>query len=135
MNVRFTDEHQEMASIASRVIALVKTGTPASSGELNKLRLSLSKVVNAHCKEEAALMTGYETRLPLDIVRRYHDELLQWRRELIACNSSWPPAQVWEDRKGFLDVFSPLARALDQRVRWEEEKFYPALKQVLARAA
>jgi hypothetical protein len=59
------------------------------------------------------------------LISKYHDELLVWRQQLTSCNKSWPPKRISEDAQGFLAEFQPIRDALDERVCWEEQVFYP----------
>ena len=91
-----------------------------------------SKAVTAHCKEEAIMLQSAGDAVPADIMRRYHDELLRWRHDLIACNSEWSPDKVWRDPQGFKSAFRPIVDALRARILWERSFLYPV---ILPRAA
>lgn len=120
-------QHNEMIDLANAIIAAVDDRGSNRSVQLNRLRLSLSKAVTAHCRQEAALLEQAGDRIPDGIRRRYHDELLKWRHELIACNSAWPPERVWGNPIDFKAAFRPIAKALDARVAWERVAVYPVL--------
>lgn len=129
MDTKFKSDHAEMLATARAIVDLVARGTARDDQSLNRFRLRLSRLIANHCAVEGLLLHSPAARaLPPAVSARYHDELLDWRRELTLCNSHWPPARVWADRAGFLAAFAPLASALERRIRWEEQEFYPALQ-------
>ena len=129
MNSSFAADHAHMIATGNAIVRVVSRGRADEIHTLNRLRLELSKAVSAHCALEGKVLDGAEGRkLPPELISRYHDELLKWRRELTMCNSQWPPARIWDDPAGFLNAFRPLNDALKRRVHWEENELYPALR-------
>lgn len=123
----FDAQHQEMLDLATSILTIVDDCPSRSSERLNRSRLALSKAVTAHCKDEAALLQSASDAVPVDIMRRYHDELLKWRHDLIACNSDWPPERVWSDPAGFKAAFRPVIDGLRSRITWERNIVYPVI--------
>jgi hypothetical protein len=137
----FSAQHEEMASVARAILAHVvrlAAGDPEPANDpLPALRLTLSRTVGHHCSAEIDVLNAHLKSHPqvaaerADLVRRYHDELLAWRGSLMECNPNWPARRVIENPAAFLSAFRPIAEALYERVRWEEQEFYP---KVLGRA-
>jgi len=123
----FDAQHREMLDLATAILAVVDDCPSRSSDPLNRLRLALSKKVTVHCQEEAIALQASRDIVPPEIMRRYHDELLKWRRDLISCNSDWPPERVWSDPSGFKSAFRPVANALRARILWEQGCLYPII--------
>jgi hypothetical protein len=125
----FEHDHGEMIAIAEAILALLQRPDAEIVRELNRLRQALSASVATHCAEEAALLArrSFAGRDAEAIVRRYYDELLAWRAALTACNSAWPVSHVVGARTAFAAAFRPIVAALRERVRWEEDVFYPAM--------
>ena len=123
----FDAQHREMLELTAAILAIVNDCPSRSSDQLNRLRLALSKTVTGHSKQESALLRAAGDAVPADIARRYHDELLKWRHELIACNSDWPPDRVWNDPRGFKEAFKPIVDALRARLSWEQGVVYPVI--------
>ncbi len=132
----FGDQHQSMVKIADAILAAVQSGGERLR-RLPALRLQLAREVNDHVREETALIRqrrddrSVGDAVEKALISRYHDELLDWRRQLGSCNVDWPPSRVAANPIGFRIAFQPLRDALWRRVRWEEDVFYP---RVLARA-
>lgn len=124
MKEKFKIQHRQMVELANAILILVRSRPSNASDELNRHRLRLSRAVSAHCTEESEILRTAEG-VPDNVRRRYHDELLKWRHELIACNSGWPPQRVWQDPAGFAAAFRPIVVALSKRIEWEHEVFYP----------
>lgn len=134
----FTDEHVQLLRLSKRILAAVNLGSPEAIEKLSVHRIALSKLVNQHCSQEIALVNARARELRGDpkktaVIRRFHDELLAWRGDLMACNASWPQRKVASDPRGFSTVFSGLNDRLQARVRWEESVFYPAIFGTTAR--
>ncbi|WP_017670207.1 hypothetical protein [Blastomonas sp. AAP53] len=128
----FADHHDQLVGMAKGIVATVSTGSSEALRDLPAQRMALSKMVNVHCGEEIALINAHAPRLRDDpaktaLIRRFHDELLAWRGDLMECNASWPQRKVTSDPDGFLTVFNGLSERLQARVRWEEKAFYPAV--------
>lgn len=108
-------------------------GTEKDNGEdpLPRLRMALSRQVAGHCSAEIDLLNDRLRQQPqiavehAYLVRRYHDELLARRGSLMECNANWSTRRITDNPGGFLASFKPLADALIERVRWEEQEFYP----------
>ena len=137
MSFRFTHQHHHMVELADAILSVARDAPPDATERLTTARLKLSREVSEHCRDELA---DLQARRPdvgdareQALVRKYHDDLLAWRHDLIACNSNWPPARVLNEPRAFAAEFSPIAERLRERVRWEEEEFYPAV--LYARAA
>jgi hypothetical protein len=136
----FCAQHSQMAETAQAIIdtlmASVSERDATGHDALPALRLELSRCVANHCSAEIALLRDHLKQHPdiavthSPLVRRYHDELLAWRGALMECNANWPAKRIAKDPAAFLAVFRPLVDALHERVRWEEQVFYP---QVLGR--
>ncbi|WP_446652851.1 hypothetical protein [Blastomonas sp.] len=134
----FAHQHGELLVQADAILTAVTVGTEAAMRDLPARRLAFSRLVNSHCSVEIRLVN---TRTPLfdqdpknrQLIRRFHDELLMWRGDLMDCNANWPQRRVAEDSAGFLAVFRGLTDRLKGRVRWEEEIFYPAIMGIPAR--
>lgn len=122
----FEVQHRQLIELAQAILTVVHVKPAAATEELNRLRLALSRAITNHCKEEADILNSTDG-LPDRVVRRYHDELLQWRRDLIICNSAWPPQRVWESPRGFAAAFRPIVTALKHRIEWERKELYPVL--------
>lgn len=137
----FSAQHQEMTDVAQAIVAHAAMLAADSGDEgqvrpdrhdpLPEMRLALSRQIGGHCAAEIDLLKDHLNRYPqiaadcADLVRRYHDELLAWRGMLMECNASWPARQVKDNPRGFLAVFRPIVEALVERIRWEEQEFYP----------
>lgn len=127
----FTNQHRKMVEIADEIVAAARDGRADRLRSLSALRLELSKEVRDHVDEETALIRakrGGEAPVRADqnaLISKYHDDLLVWRQQLTSCNTSWSPKRISEDAQGFLAEFQPIRDALDERVRWEEQVFYP----------
>lgn len=141
----FSAQHEEMARVTRAIVAHVCALTVGNGGDGSKghdplpaLRLALSRTVGSHCSAEIDVLNQHLRSHPqvavdcAGLVRRYHDQLLAWRASLMECNASWPARRVVESPAAFLEAFRPIAYALQERIRWEEQEFYP---KVLGRAA
>lgn len=139
MKRQMHSEHAELVDIASGIVAAARRLAESDVTEINKLRLKLSQAITRHCSGEQLLVEGSASANDHPqrdaLMRRYHDELLLWRRGLIECNTAWPPARIAADPGGFLRQFEPIVAALRARIIWEETVFYPAILPQLARAA
>lgn len=132
---KFAHQHSHMVEIAESILQVARERADDAASRLTQLRLKLSRQVREHCDTELSLINarrGSTDARQAELIRRYHDDLLRWRHDLIECNSAWPPKRVFADSAGFTQAFSGIAIRLRERVRWEEEEFYPA---VLLRAA
>lgn len=134
----FADHHDQLVGLAKGIVVTVTTGSSDALQHLPAQRMALSKMVNRHCGEEIALINARARELQSDptkaaLIRRFHDELLAWRGDLMECNASWPQRAVVSDPRGFLSVFTGLSDRLQARVRWEEDEFYPAVMGQFAR--
>lgn len=122
---------QVTRAIVEHVTALSRGRALEADDPLPGLRLTLSRTVASHCSAEVDLLRDHLQRNPqigidkAELVRRYHDELLAWRGALMECNADWPARRVTQEPSRFLDAFRPLADALYERIRWEEQEFYP----------
>jgi hypothetical protein len=131
MQTSFSEQHAGLISIGKAIIAHARENSAASLAALAQARLTLSQAVQTHVQAEQALIRS-DGGNPRDeasvaVVRKYHDELLAWRRLLIDCNAKWPLKAIGEDAEGFIRDYMPIYRALEERVRWEEEVFYPCI--------
>lgn len=122
----FEIQHREMVELANAILTVVCDKPANATEELSRLRLKLSRAVTIHCGEESDLLRQAQD-VPAEVVTRYHDELLQWRHDLIGCNSGWPPQRVWQDPRGFAAAFRPIVTALKKRIEWERNELYPVL--------
>lgn len=134
----FAHQHGELLAQANAILTAVTVGTEAALRDLPALRLGFSRLINSHCSVEIRLVNARTPQFDQDadkrhLIRRFHDELLMWRGDLMDCNAKWPQRRVAEDRAGFLVVFRGLTDRLKGRVRWEEEIFYPAIMGIPAR--
>lgn len=107
-------------------------GSAEAMRELPTQRMALSKLVNLHCGEEIVVINARVREIEADpaktaLIRRFHDELLAWRGDLMECNAGWPHRKMLSDPRGFLAAFAGLNDRLKARVRWEEQAFYPAV--------
>lgn len=131
MHETFAEQHVNLIEIGRDIVRAAVENTAASIAEIGRLRLALSHAVQSHVSAEFALLpqssdcSRGEDRQP--ILSKYHDDLLAWRHLLMACNVQWPLAAVASNPKGFLHDYQPILQALEQRVQWEEEEFYPAI--------
>lgn len=128
----FAQQHGELLAQADAILGAVTVGTEAALRELPGLRLGFSRLVNSHCSVEIRMVNTRAAEMDKDsekakLLRRFHDELLMWRGDLMDCNANWPQRRVAEDRAGFLSTFRGLNDRLKARVRWEEQVFYPAI--------
>lgn len=139
MNMQnFAHQHGELLAQADMILAAVAAGTDAALRDLPTLRLGFARLVNSHCSVEIRLVNTRSAQMEKDaekaqLIRRFHDELLMWRGDLMDCNANWPQRRVAEDRAGFIAAFRGLADRLKARVRWEEQIFYPAIMNMPAR--
>lgn len=139
MNMQnFAHQHGELLAQADAILAAVAAGTDAALRDLPTMRLGFSRLVNSHCSVEIRLVNARTAQMEKNaeralLIRRFHDELLMWRGDLMDCNASWPQRRVAEDRAGFIAAFRGLADRLKARVRWEEQIFYPAIMNTPAR--
>lgn len=131
MHETFADQHVNLIEIGRDIVRAAAENTPASIAELGRLRLALSRAVQNHVSAEFALLpqsSDFPRRADRQgILSKYHDDLLAWRHLLMGCNAQWPLAAVASDPEGFLRDYQPILQALEQRVKWEEEEFYPTL--------
>ena len=141
MSVTFAQQHHGLVKIAREIVDSVLRITAASIQDFTSLRLELARAIQKHVHDEIALIRqldrsdrGSDQKA---LISKYHDDLLAWRMLLAECNAKWPTASVMADPKGFLSDFQPIQRALAQRVKWEEEIFYPQVlsRELLGRAA
>jgi hypothetical protein len=128
----FVHQHGELLAQADAILSAVSAGTEAALRDLPTLRLGFSRLVNSHCSVEIRMVNTRAAQMDKDaektqLIRRFHDELLMWRGDLMDCNANWPQRKVAEDRAGFIAAFRGLAERLKARVRWEEQVFYPAI--------
>lgn len=131
-NQSFAQQHGELLAQADAILIAATVGTEAALRDLPALRLAFSRLVNSHCSVEIRLVNSRAPQFDSDaerrqLIRRFHDELLMWRADLMDCNAIWPQRRVAQDRSGFIAAFRALADRLKARVRWEEEIFYPAI--------
>lgn len=134
----FVQQHGELVAQAEAILTAATVGTEAALRELPAMRLAFSRLVNSHCSVEIRLVNARSPQFDQDaekrkLIRRFHDELLLWRGDLMDCNANWPQNKVAQDRVGFLATFRALTGRLRARVRWEEEIFYPAIMGLPAR--
>jgi hypothetical protein len=127
MREEFEGQHRAMIELANAVLAIADRRSAEHTGELNRLRLALSRTITAHCRREGELLKQVAATLPATVSQRYHEELLKWRHDLIACNSDWPPERVWADPAGFKAAYRPIVAALEARIAWEREAVYPVI--------
>ena len=130
MSSGFASQHDCMVDIADAILRTAKDRDAAAATRLTQLRLRLSREITDHCGAEVALINarrGETSERQGALIRKYHDDLLKWRHDLIACNSDWPPRRVFDDPAGFSRDFGAIAARLRERVRWEEQEFYPAV--------
>ena len=132
--VSFSEQHHELVQIAASIMQRAKENTPASIVALTQLRLALSRSLRKHVTAEVSLVRRagktHGDAPASDILRKYHDELLAWQGLLIKCNVKWSPKAISAHPQGFIDEYQPIYRALKERVRWEEEVFYPYILSV-----
>ena len=137
MSVRFTHQHSRMVELADTILTIARDGPPDATERLTRARLGLSREVSEHCRVELADLNARRPDIRdargQALVKKYHDDLMAWRHDLVACNSKWPPQRVLAEPRAFAAEFSGLAERLRERVRWEEDEFYPAV--LYARAA
>lgn len=132
---QFSAEHDDMDRIAQAILAhvrlLVAGAGKGGDDALPAMRMALSRQVANHCAAEIAELRDHLHAHPdvavqcAAMVRRYHDELLAWRGALMECNANWSTRRIEQEPAAFLQVFSALSDALQQRIRWEEQEFYP----------
>jgi hypothetical protein len=128
----FRSDHDRLINLADGLIAEAQKGTGADPVRLNQLRLGLSRTVADHCSAEDGLIQSCGRPADGDaylvaLNQRYHDELMHWRVDLVRCHGEWPPARIRVNSQEFLEEFMPIAAALAERLRWEEEEFFPAV--------
>jgi len=131
-NHDFAHQHAELISQAEDILATAASGREQGLQDLPQKRLAFSRMVNAHCSIEIKLVnhTVAASTKPEQmhkLIRRFHDELLAWRADLMDINAQWPQQKVLADPQGFRAAFSGLEQRLKARVKWEERTFYPAL--------
>ena len=132
MQAIFRSDHDRLIMLADGLVAEAQKGAEADPGRLNQLRLGLSRTVADHSAAEDGLVQSCGRPAEDDahliaLNARYHDELLNWRVALVRCHSEWPPLRIVANSSEFLEEFTPIASALVERLRWEEEEFYPAV--------
>ena len=128
----FVHQHGELLAQADAILSAVSVGSEPALRDLPALRLGFSRLVNSHCSVEIRMVNTRAAQMDKDaentqLIRRFHDELLMWRGDLMDCNANWPQRRVAEDRAGFIAAFRGLTERLKARVRWEEQVFYPAI--------
>lgn len=131
-NHDFAHQHAELLSQAEDILATAASGRIESLQDLPQKRLAFSRMVNAHCSVEIKVVNqtttaATKTEETQTLLRRFHDELLAWRADLMNCNAQWPQSKVLADPQGFRTAFSGLEQRLKARVKWEERTFYPAI--------
>jgi hypothetical protein len=129
MHITFSEQHQNLIQIGRGIIDHAKENTPASIAALAQARVALSRAVQKHVKAELAMVdrnsaAAADPRLAATM-SKYHDELLAWQSLLMTCNGKWPLKAINENPRGFIRDYRPIQQALEERVRWEEEFFYP----------
>jgi hypothetical protein len=132
LNQNFVHQHAELLTQADAILTAVGQGNDDAIRDLPSMRLAFSRLVNSHCSVEIKLVNNRAETIEKDaektvLLRRFHDELLAWRADLMDCNAHWPQRRVAEDRGGFLAAFRGLTERLKARVSWEERTFYPAI--------
>lgn len=128
----FAHQHGELLTHAEAILAAAANGSETELQNLPALRLAFARLVNSHCSVEIRMVNARAPQFDADsdrraLIRRFHDELLMWRGDLMDCNANWPQREVANDRAGFIADFRGLADRLKARVRWEEQVFYPAI--------
>jgi len=128
----FVHQHGELLAQADAILSAVSVGSEPALRDLPTLRLGFSRLVNSHCSVEIRMVNTRAAQIDKDaentqLIRRFHDELLMWRGDLMDCNANWPQRRVAEDRASFIAAFRGLTERLKARVRWEEQVFYPAI--------
>lgn len=130
MTARFNHQHNGMIETCATILEAARAGN-ADASALTKARLRLSREVAEHCTQEIAYLDARRPRTPSPrvsaLLTRYDDDLLRWRHDLITSNCNWPPARVFAESDAFAAEFEELAKRLCDRVRWEEEEFYPVV--------
>lgn len=134
----FAHQHGELLAHADAILSAAADGSEAALQDLPALRLAFARLVNSHCSVEIRMVNARTAQFDGDsdkraLVRRFHDELLMWRGDLMDCNATWPQRMVASDRAGFIAAFRALTDRLKARVRWEEQIFYPAVLTAPAR--
>ena len=132
MEAIFRSDHDRLIMLADGLVAEAQKGPEADPNRLNQLRLGLSRTVADHCAAEDGLVQSCGRPSDGDahliaLNARYHEELLEWRVALVRCHGEWPPQRIRASSREFLEEFTPIASALAERLRWEEEEFYPAV--------
>lgn len=133
---QFSHEHREMIAISDAILAVARTPAAGGPARLTELRLQLSRLLMKHCSKETALIDRRRgaARDPhgAALLKKYHDDLLQWRHDLVACNADWPPARVFAAPAAFTATFGEISARLRARVEWEEREFYPGMLHAVA---
>ena len=129
---KFADHHDQMVDLSAAIIDLAIVNSADALVELQQKRIDLSRKVSEHCASEIEALnkSGFDrqpTPQKTALVRRYHSELLAWRGALMQCNANWPTKRISQEPQGFLRVFKDITAQLRERVRWEEQEFYPAI--------
>lgn len=129
---KFAVHHDHMVDLADTILSLARCGSPDALQQLQTNRIALSRTVAEHCAAEIAQMPQHSHDPQTEpekaaLVRRYHSELLAWRGSLMECNANWPTRRIADEPAAFAVVFGRIADQLRDRVRWEEDEFYPAI--------
>lgn len=131
MSVRFTHQHSQMVELADTILSIARDAPPDAAERMTRARLQLSREVSEHCRVELADLNARRPDVRdargRALVRKYHDDLMAWRNDLVTCNSNWPPHRILTEPRSFAAEFTGIAERLRERVRWEEEEFYPAV--------
>ena len=129
MSITFAQQHCELVEIAQDIVNAVRANTAASLQDFTRSRLRLARAVQKHVGPEIALIQQLDRSVKGSdqqaLLSKYHDDLRAWRMLLTECNAKWPTASVTANPSAFLSDFQPIQRALEQRVKWEEDVFYP----------
>lgn len=129
---KFAGHHDQLIELADAILTLSADGSAEALTLLQTQRIALSKSVSEHCAAEIAHLPAQAREPQADphkamLLREYHSGLLAWRGALMECNANWPSRRIADEPGGFVRVFEKLATSLRDRVRWEEQEFYPAI--------
>lgn len=126
----YLDQHEDLIKTAQAIVEAVEENTPSSIRQVVRLRLMLSRSVLEHVAAETALVRrhahGCDDERSVRLLKKFRDDVIAWHRRLVDCTMRWSSTAVMADPLGFLAEYRPLCRALEDRVCWEEDVFYPA---------
>ncbi|AUW58064.1 hypothetical protein C1T17_08035 [Sphingobium sp. SCG-1] len=126
-----SQQHRELIEIGRSILDAAQEHSEGSLRQVARLRLTLSRAVSDHVADELRLIRRVrpcaESGPHAPLMKSYHEGIRDWRQRLVECTVKWPSREISANPDGFIADYMPIHQALETRMRWEEDIFYPAV--------